>query len=426
MKAKIKIPSKIKVMTVKLVVAYLLNFIGFTFTLSTMSLTGQELLTGSGAAGIPLSLLSGVALFSALPLGKLADKIGRKYALIIMIACYAVGDLLGAFAINIRSGAVYLAAMAILGIGVGAMALFATAVTDIYPQRYKGRASGYAQLGVMGANMLGYLVGGQLVTYLGTTSVYYAGFIAQIISVIIILSLAVDTKTVGENLKDYWPEDAFEKNEFSVQKDVDTKPEHNRSWVRLLIIFPLLISVLLRVFIHIGANFVNVALPVAFTEIGYPLTAITIFMTIRAFGSFIFAGPCGNWIDRYGRKLGFVAAPLVTIAGILMIGFTNLIPVIVIGAFLIGVGNAIANVVPPAVANDVTYLPERSAAVAIFGISTNVGGFVFPTPMAFVLDTYNLQTLAVVSSVALLVPVILSLFIREVSVGKYKGVNVKK
>lgn len=422
MNNKIPIPSKIKNITCKLVFAYLLNFVGFTFTLSTMSLTGKELLTGSGAAGIPLSLLSGVALFSALPFGKLADKIGRKFSLVLVIICYAIGDLLGAFAITASSGTIYLIAMAVLGIGVGAMALFATAITDIYPQRFKGRASGYAQLGVMGANTLGYLVGGQLVTYLGTTSAYYAGFGAQLISIFLVLSLTADTKTIGERLGDYWPEEAFGENELVIVPKEKHKSYAKRSALQLLCIFPLLLSVFLRIFIHIGANFVNVALPVAFTAIGYPLSAITIIMTIRALGSFVCAGPCGSWIDRFGRKFGFILAPIITIAGILLIGFSSAIPFIVIGAFLIGVGNAVANVVPPAVANDVTYLPERSAAVAIFGISTNVGGFIFPTPMASILNNYSLGTLAIVSSVVLMVPVILSLLVKETSVGHYKGV----
>jgi len=426
MENKIQIPLKIKQMTVRLVLAYLLNFVGFTFTLSTMSLTGKSLLTGSGAAGVPLSLLSGVALFSALPFGKLADKIGRKYSLVLVVVCYAAGDLLGAAAINAGNGMLYLVAMAVLGIGVGAMALFATAITDIYPQKFKGRASGYAQLGVMGANTLGYLVSGQLVTRLGTTSVYYAGFITQIISVILILGLAADTKVVGQNLKDYWPKEAFGVRELEPVIKSETGSQKHRSALQLLCIFPLLLSVLLRIFIHIGANFVNVALPVAFTAMGYPLSAITIIMTIRALGSFICAGPCGSWIDRFGRKFGFALAPIVTSVGIMLIGFSGSIPFIVIGAFLIGIGNAVANVVPPAVANDVTYLPERSAAVAIFGISTNVGGFVFPTPMASILNNYNLGTLAIVSSAVLMIPVILSLLVRETSVGCYKGVIMEE
>jgi len=106
MENKIQIPLKIKQMTVRLVLAYLLNFVGFTFTLSTMALTGKSLLTGSGAAGVPLSLLSGVALFSALPFGKLADKIGRKYSLVLVVVCYAAGDLLGAAAINAGNGGI--------------------------------------------------------------------------------------------------------------------------------------------------------------------------------------------------------------------------------------------------------------------------------------------------------------------------------
>ncbi|AGY77790.1 MFS transporter [Clostridium autoethanogenum] len=425
MEEKISIPSSIKKMTVILVLAYLLNFIGFTFTLSTMALTGKKLLSGSGAAGIPLTLLSAVALFSALPFGKLGDKIGRKKSLILIMLCYVVGDMLGAIAINSNSGTLYLASMAILGIGVGAMALFATAVTDLYPAKFKGRASGYAQLGVMGANTLGYLVGGQLVTHLGTTSVYYAGFIAQFVSIALILSLKFDTKEVGLKLQQYWPREAFSEQELNPKPVVENvKKEHNRPAIKLLLIFPLLLAVLLRIFIHIGANFVNIALPVAFTQIGFPLTTITIFMTIRALGSFVSASPCGAIMDKYGRKFGFITAPVITAIGILLIGLTGTVPLIVVGSFLIGVGNAVANVVPPAVANDVTYLPERSAAVAIFGISTNVGGFVFPTPMASILHNYNIAVLAIVSAAVLMIPVILSFFIKEVSIGRYKGVEL--
>ena len=130
-KEKINIPSFIKNSTIILVIAYVLNFVGFTFLISTMSLTGKALLEGDGAAGVPLSLLSGVALFSALPFGSMADKLGRKMAIIIMIVTYALGDLIGAFAINAQSGTLYLIAMAMLGFGGRSMALFATAVTDL-------------------------------------------------------------------------------------------------------------------------------------------------------------------------------------------------------------------------------------------------------------------------------------------------------
>lgn len=421
---KVSIPSNIKKMTVILVLAYLLNFIGFTFTLSTMSLTGKHLLSGSGAAGVPLTLLSGVALFSAIPFGKLADKIGRKKSLILVILCYAAGDILGATAINISNGTLYLAAMAILGIGVGAMALFATAVTDIYPAKFKGRASGYAQLGVMGANTLGYLIGGQLASHVGFTSVYYAGFIAQFVSIVFILSLKFDTKEVAGKLLEFWPKEAFLPQELDPKPLENVPKSQNRSAVKLFLIFPLLLAVLLRIFIHIGGNYVNVVLPVAFTAIGFPLTTITVFMTIRALAAFIFASPCGTIIDKWGRKFGFIAAPIATAIGILLIGLTGSIPLIVVGAILIGIGNAIANVVPPAVANDVTYLSERSTAVAIFGISTNVGGFVFSAPMASILHNYSMSTLAIVSAIVLMIPVLLSFFIKEVEIGHYKGINM--
>jgi len=423
-KEKINIPSDIRNSTIILVVAYVLNFVGFTFLISTMSLTGKALLTGAGAAGVPLSLLSGVALFSALPFGSMADKLGRKIAIIIMIITYALGDLIGAFAINAQNGTLYLVAMAMLGVGVGAMALFATAVTDLYPAKYKGRASGFAQLGVMAANTLGYLIAAPIITAYGTTSIYYVALCCQVAAIILILALKKDPRDMGRSLQEYWPKEAFNEVELnpSLTKAENVPPEHNRSSLKLAFMWPILLAVILRVWIHLGANFINVALPVAFDAMGYSLTAISTFLVARALASFVFASPCGQMIDKYGRKFGFITAPAVTIIGILTIAFIQNSVCIYIGCALIGIGNAIANVVPGAVCNDVTYLSERSRAVAIFGISTNIGGFIFPVPMAMILTNYGLSGLAVACGAFLLIPILLAVFtLHETSVGHFKG-----
>lgn len=427
-KTKIAIPGVIKGMTVQLVIAYVLNFVGFTFLISTMSLTGKALLEGEGAAGVPLSLLSGVALFSALPFGKMADKLGRKAAIILMIVCYALGDIIGLVAIQMQNGVLYLVAMCMLGIGVGAMALFATAVTDLYPAMYKGRASGFAQLGVMAANTLGYLIAGQLITYLGTTSVYYVAIGCQVAAIIMMLALKREPRDVGRSLTDYWPKEAF--SAFELNPPVETKavPKgQNRPTWKLLFVWPILLAVILRVWIHLGANYVNVALPVAFTEIGYSAAAISVFLVARALASFLTADFTGRMIDRFGRKLGYIGAPIVTALGILLIAFSGMVPLMLVGCALIGFGNAIANVVPPAVCNDVTYLPERSKAVAIFGISTNIGGFVFPVPMAIVLSRFGLPGLAVACTVFLMIPVLLAVFtLKEKKVGEFKGYELSE
>lgn len=423
-KEKINIPSFIKNSTIILVIAYVLNFVGFTFLISTMSLTGKALLEGDGAAGVPLSLLSGVALFSALPFGSMADKLGRKMAIIIMIVTYALGDLIGAFAINAQSGTLYLIAMAMLGVGVGAMALFATAVTDLYPAKYKGRASGFAQLGVMAANTLGYLIAAPIITKFGTTSIYYVALGCQVVAIILIIALKKDPRDVGRSLQEYWPKEAFNEVELnpSLAKAENVPPEHNRSSLKLAFLWPILLAVILRVWIHLGANFINVALPIAFDAMGYTLTATSTFLVTRALASFIFASPCGQLIDKFGRKFGYISAPLSTIVGILMLTFLQNSFCMYFGCALIGIGNAIANVVPGAVCNDVTYLSERSRAVAIFGISTNIGGFIFPVPMAMILARYGLSGLAIACGVFLLIPVLLAAFtLHETSVGHFKG-----
>lgn len=416
---KIQIPAEIKRMTMILVIAYLLNFIGFTLLLSTLALKGKELLTeiaGDSAAGLPMTVLSGVALFSAIPFATMADRLGRKIAITLMIICYGIGDILGIMAINTGNGYLFLAAMIILGIGVGSMALFATAVTDLYPANYKGRASGYAQLGVMGANVVGYLFGSQIAASMGITAVYFIAALSQAAAIGFIWAINKEPKEVGKELVKYWPSEAFVKVELDDGRE--KKEEKGRSVLQLLVVWPLLLSVFLRVAIHLGANFVNMALPLAFTEMGYSLSMIGIFMTIRAVGSFVAASPVGGMIDKYGRKFGFISAPLVTVIGILLVGLVENMVCIIIGVFLIGVGNAIANVVPPAVANDVTTKEERSKAVAIFGISTNIGGFVFPVPMALVLARFGLSGLAIACSIFLLLPTVLGVMVKETAATK--------
>jgi MFS family permease len=432
-KPKVAIPAIIKRMTLQLVIAYVLNFIGFTLLLGTMAITGRKLLEGQGAAGVPLSLLSGVAILSALPFAKAADRIGRRAAIVIMIVFYALGDLCGLVAIQQANGTLYLVAMGLLGVGVGAMALFSTAVTDLYPGAYKGRASGFAQLGVMAANTLGYLIGGQLVTYLGPTSVYYTAAACQVLSIALMVGLRLEPREVARSLQSYWPKEVFHGAATVVMAAAaatgtatGTAPERRpRSAVRLLFLWPILLAVVVRIWNHLGTNFVNVALPVAFNEIGYSLAAISMFMVVRALAAFVTADFTGRIIDRYGRKIGYIGAPIVNGIGIVLIAFGGNPALLFIGCALIGFGNAIANVVPPAVCNDVTYLPERATAVAIFGISTNIGGFIFPVPMAIILTHYGMTGLALACAAFLMIPVVLVLLlIREKSAGVFVGYEV--
>jgi MFS family permease len=421
-KPKVSFPPIIKRMTLQLVIAYVLNFVGFTLLLSTMAITGRKLLEGQGAAGVPLSLLSGIALLSALPFAKAADRIGRRAAIIIMIVFYALGDVCGLWAIQQENGTLYLMAMGFLGVGVGAMALFSTAITDLYPGAYKGRASGLAQLGVMAANTLGYLIGGQLVTYLGPTSVYYAAAACQVLSIGLMIGLPLEPRDVARSLQSYWPKDVFTGAEPVAPTAAATSAPQPRSAVRLLLLWPILLAVVVRIWNHLGTNFVNVALPVAFNEIGYSLAAISMFMVVRALAAFLTADFTGRAIDRYGRKIGYLGAPIANGLGILLIAFGGSPVLLFLGCALIGFGNAIANVVPPTVCSDVTYQPERATAIAIFGISTNIGGFIFPVPMAVLLTHYGMTGLALACAVFLMIPVVLVLLlIKEKSAGVFVG-----
>ena len=416
---KIAIPPQIKNMSILLTVAYALNFSGFGLLVPNMSVIGKSLLTMEGAGGMPLSTLSLVSLFSAIPLGKLADKFGRKAAIKVMILFYALGDFISLLGYQQSNGMLYLVGMGVLGVGVGAMALFTTALTDIYPPAYKGRASGYAQFGTAFGMSSGMLFSGWLSTYVGIPAVFYLAIAFEVVSFVLISSLKKDTLVIGQTLNEYWPPEALAQTKV-VEKDTD--PKHNRNALKLLLIWPLLFGIFLRVWFHIALSFVNVALPLALTDMGYTLAGVAVYTATRTLASFFTADISGRILDKFGRKAGFLACPVITIAGILMFVFATHPAFLIIGCGLIGFGNAIANVTPPAVCNDVTYLPERATATAIYGISTNLGGFLFPVPIAIILERFGLKGLCIVIACAFLIPIVLTLVtLKENGIGRFKG-----
>jgi|GEM_PF-1399858 len=419
--SKTAIPVNIKKMAILLTVAYGLNFSGFGLLVPNMSIIGKSLLEMEGAGGMPLSTLSFVSLFSAIPLGKLADKFGRKTAIIIMICFYAIGDLVSLFAYQQSSGMMYLVGMGILGIGVGGMALFTTALTDIFPSAYKGRASGYAQFGTAFGMSVGMLGSGWISTYINVSAVFYVAIACQIVSFILMMTIKTDTLVIGRTLTEYWPAEAFT-SVSAARGDVDTNPKHNRPAIQLLFLWPIFLGIFLRIWFHIALSFVNVALPLALTDLGYTLAGISTYTATRALMAFFTADISGRMLDKFGRKIGFIACPAVTITGILMFVIASHPAFLLIGCALIGFGNAIANVTPPAVCNDVTYLPERATSTAIYGISTNVGGFLFPVPIAIILGRIGLTGLCITIAIAFLVPIVLALLtLHETSIGHFKG-----
>lgn len=416
---KVKIPPKIKKLTLLGVLAYMCNFMGFTFLIPISAIIAKELIASKGAAGLPLTVLSIAAILSAIPFGKFAAK-GRKIPLIVIACLFIAGDILSFSGYMIKSGNLYLLGNVVLGFGVGGMANFVTVISDLYPPKYKGTASGYANIGYLGAIGFGYLLIGPVIDKFGFSSAFYAAIAIEILCIILVLAIHPDTLTISKNLEQYWPAEALKTDtptDTPTEISKSKKPERNI--LVMLLIYPIFMQLFLRVSVHVGSNFVNVALPIAFQSKGFVVAAISGFMAVRGVSAALSAYPIGKLLDKIGRKIGFIAAPICTAVGILGVAFMPNTILVGISLVLIGIGFGFSNVVGPTIISDISTSDEKAKTMSIFSIATNIGGFIFPIPIALIMSGYGFQGLAIACALYFCIPLLMGLFVKEKGIGKY-------
>ncbi|MFH0895201.1 MAG: MFS transporter [Bacteroidota bacterium] len=136
---------------------------------------------------IATSYLLASAIF-LVPLGKLADMIGRKKVFISGLIVFTLFTLLSSFAVNVEM----LIAFRVVQ-GIGSAMIFGTGmaiVTSVFPPKERGKALGINVAAVYLALSLGPLFGGVLTDWLGWHSIFLfaviPGSVAIIISVIML------------------------------------------------------------------------------------------------------------------------------------------------------------------------------------------------------------------------------------------------
>jgi Arabinose efflux permease len=117
--------------------------------------------------------------------GILADKIGRKKALVLAVALYSAFTGLSAIASSAMELAVY---RCILGLGMGgAWAAGALLVNETWPAEHRGKASGFMQSGWALGYMLAALLSGLILKPFGWRALFLVGVIPSVCILIFIL-----------------------------------------------------------------------------------------------------------------------------------------------------------------------------------------------------------------------------------------------
>ena len=154
-----------------IVTSFINPFLGAAVNIALPAISADFSLGAVGMSWVSMAFLLSSAVF-LVPLGKLADIIGRKQIFFIGNIIIAASSILCALS---PSGALLIALRAIQGIG-SAM-VFGTGIaiiTSVYPPKQRGKAIGISVTSVYIGLSLAPFLGGILTQYLGWRSIFYA------------------------------------------------------------------------------------------------------------------------------------------------------------------------------------------------------------------------------------------------------------
>lgn len=103
----------------------------------------------------------------------------------------------------------------------------------------------------------------------------------------------------------------------------------------------------------------------------------------------IFLSWSGREVDSTGRKPILLGSSALTVAGLVLLSFTETIPVFLVAMFIVGVSGALASASSPAVLGDVTGGEPRGPVVAAYQMSSDLGAIIGPLFGGLMLDISN-------------------------------------
>jgi MFS family permease len=343
-------------------------------------------LTGSASlAGLTVGLIGVSRFLVAYPIGKITDTYGRKPGILLGLTLGMVGTVVTGFAMQVSSIWVLAAGLIIFAMGMSAAQQLRVAAADMVPPRHRAQALGYIALGSvfgLALNPLMVMAAESLGGVLGQDPLGAAWYMMPpliLFGMVLIAFVRPDPKEIGMNLAHYYP--GYTPAHRTDPQDGERPPFQTSRLLKNP-----------RVRLAIAANCAgqaNMSIVMVLTSLvlmhhGNSLSAIAFSHMFHSFGMFAFTIPIGRLADRYGRERVMLPGVVVALVGSALLAFTGSYVSITLGAFLVGIGWAAANVAATALIADEAETQERGRAIGVnetFAGGANVAMAVVTGPL---------------------------------------------
>jgi len=334
-----------------------------------------------------------------IPVGILADRVGRKPLMIIGTIILASTSFLNASADIFWKFLIY---RFLEGVGssmwvTSRMALLA----DILKPEERGRVLSYFSSFMLIGSAAGPTVGGFVTVMWNIRAPFYIYTAVGLIS--LVLTVAFIRETKGGHTS--------HTGESSFSPKVALRIIKNKNF--------LMASVATFTMFFLTAGVRDMIIPLYSSNVlGLDEVAIGTILSCATVMNLILTIPIGYMIDSYGRKSVILKSLYVTSAACLVFSFTNSYWTMALTAVLMGIGTSGAQQAPQAMATDVTINEPHGLSMGIYRVFGDIGFIVGPTILGFIADNFGLRVPFYFMAALLFTNAMLFLFIAQETFAK--------
>lgn len=301
------------------------------FTL--LSIMAVELSGRESAAGLPSTTLTLSRAFTAIPIGYVMGKLGRRFGLSISYSVSAVGALVGIFAILSGQFLLLLLSSAFIGMGRAGAELSRFAAGDMFEEHERGKMIGR----IVFAGTIGAIFGPLLVqpgTVLAhslnldpNTGPWIIGLLFYVLATgVITIMLRPEPMTIARQISD------------EEKRKNDQPDEVVRPIGQLLRVPAVQLAILSTLISQTVMVSLMVITPLHMSHHAHSTGAISFVISAHTLGMFGLSSVTGRMIDRYGRIPMMVLGAAILIVSVIIAPLSTALPVLVVGLFLLGLG----------------------------------------------------------------------------------------
>ena len=350
--APFRVPTVIKRNMILFALSQTFTGVGMSFTytfgpLMVLTLTGAPDLVGVSVGLVGLSRF-----FVAYPAGKITDTYGRKPGILLGLCLGLCGTLVVATSMSWLSFPLFVIGILIFGMGMNASQQLRVAATDMFPPSHRATALGYLATGSLLGLVMSPLVISVSQAIADRTGADPLGLGWYLLPCLILPGICMiffvrpDPKHIGQNLHLYYPGVATPSRHQTETTTFSVRGLLRRPIIRLAIISNCSVQGNMSIVMVLNS-----------------LTGIAISSMCHSAGMFAFTIPLGKLTDRYGRDAVMFPGVATALAGAGLVAYTHSYFPITVGAFLVGIGWAAANVSATALIADHYVTATRGRAL---------------------------------------------------------------